>query len=604
MEATSKPATTPETSIPIEKISIDPNQPRKTYDENGLKELADSILTDGIIQSITLREKGSGYLIICGERRYRAAMIAGLKEVPAKIKNVSDEEAFRMQLVENLQREDIHPMQQARGFKMLVEQRNMDVQQISNRVGKSIYFVRQQLKLNDLSPKWQSIFQKDGISVTTAIQICTLPPDAQNELYESKVSKEDEKSSRPYISINNYLFNQYRGDLSTACFDIKDPELDKKMGACISCPFNSALASSCLFPDEQRNPRCNNISCFKNKTTIHLDKELQKAMEDPSVILVYSDYSTPDIAKKLKDEGAELLKVGYGEECKPVRKPEKLEWEKFYREKKKQNLPERKIKEEFRKEEDNYKFENEVFEKKVATGRYKKAFMVHSNTDRETGKYFYVEMTPKITIKSNKKKIEDGNGSIEDIDNEISRIKQREVRAKELDREKVQRRIVEAVKADKTAKKIPPKSASTDMMLLYFLASEHLGYSNKQEVQKVIKIPGIWSAKDIEQFKKAFQSLTKTQLTYLVRMIIIDKYSTQLPDTAGGYAFRIMAEGLGTISIPDFEKEQAEKARKRQQNVNQSIGIYQEMKQELLKAQKSTAKNKTTKEATPKKVRA
>lgn len=589
METKTSRAATNEISVPIEKISIDPKQPRKTYDENHLRELANSIRMDGILQNLTLREKNGGYLIICGERRYRAAMMLGLKEVPAKIRDVSDEEALRMQIVENLQREDLHPMQQAEGFKVLIEQENMDVQEVANRVGKTIYFVRQQLKLNDLSPKWKSIFIKNGIALTVALRISTLPVDAQKDMYDNHVSKEDEKCSHPHITINSYAFNHYIGDLSTACFDTKDPELDKKMGACISCVFNSALAS--LFPEEQKHPRCNNVVCFKKKTTVHLNIELHKAMEDPMVVLVYSGYTIPDIARKLKEEGTEVLKVGYGEECKMVRQPKKTNWEEFYLENKKQNLSERKIKEGFKKEEDTYTFENEVFEKKVATSKYKKAFMVHSHNDREIGNYVYVELTPKTTFKGTKKKIDESNASIEDINNEISRIQQREIRSKELDQEKVHRRISEAVKADKAVTKIPLKSTPADTVLLHFLLLEHIGEGTRGSIQKVIKAPGLWNPKDIEQFKKSLQSITKTQLTYLIRMIIIDKYSTQLPDRVGGYAFRIMSENTGTIPISDFEKGQAERARKRKQNIDKSIGIYQEMKREMLKPQKAT-KNK------------
>lgn len=578
--------------VVVDEISVDPKQPRKTYNKVKFEELVASVKVHRVLQSLLLRPNPQGgYLLVFGERRWKAAKIAGLNEVPAMIRDIPDNVAREMQLIENLQREDVHPMEQAQGFLSLIEESNMDPQEIAIRIGKSVYFVRQHLKLNSLFTKWQAIFLKNGISLTTALQICTLPDEAQTDLYSS-LSKDDENSNQPIISINEWLFKRYNGNLRNACFDINDPELDKQRGACTSCPFNSALAS--LFPDDEKHPTCKDVVCFKNKTNIHVTKELAKAKEEPSVVLVYDDYSMPTEIKKIKDEGAEVLKLGYGGECQPIREPQKPVLENYMKEGKREKKSEKKIKAEFKTAEETYEFEKEVFDKKLATGKYKKAFVAHSDSEGQTGKYVYVELNPKTSGKKTKKAVYEGDPTIEDINTEIECIKQREKRAKELDQEKVHVKVVEAVKSDKNITVLPQKMGQTDAVLFNFLLWEYISSYNKENIQKIIKPVALWKPNNPEQFYTSLSSLTKNQIAFLVRQVIIDKYSSNLPNTLGGYMLRKMAESLGSIPITDFENEQKEIAQKRQGRVNKNIGILQEMKKELLNKSKKGSNNKST----------
>lgn len=587
--------------IPVDQISPDPAQPRRTFEE--IEDMANSIKGAGgrILQPISLRPFEKGYRIIFGERRYKGACLVGMKTVPSIIhENVSDGEALEMQLVENLQRQDVQPMQQAIGFKRLAEEREMNVQEISVRVGKSVYFVRQQLKLNDLTSKWQAIFLKNGISLTTALKICVLPPEAQKSLYEGQVTKEDEKSSRPYISINDYLFKQYKGDLTEACFDINDAELDKKAGPCSGCPFNTALNS--LFPGEEKHPRCDNVSCFGNKVNLYMERELTRVKEDPTVVFVYEGYSTPNVVEKLKGEGTEVFKMGYGEECKNITKPQKPVWETFYELRKKTGEKDKQIKEEFKKAEENYELESEAFEKRLATGKYKRAFIVYSTNDTKTGRYTFVEIIPKKTTKQTRKAINEGNATIEDIANELQRLRARQVRAKELDQEKVHKKIIDTIKDQKSIEKVPVKVTHIDSLLITFILVESLDWSSREEVKKVIKSPNLWSARDRHKFSEALKSLTKNQISYLARKIVMQKYGNNLPTSKGGFMLRLMAESLGTIPIQDYENEQNEFAKKRLANSNRAIGTLEEMKKELhqssIKRTKKTCPAKKTEAST------
>jgi ParB family transcriptional regulator, chromosome partitioning protein len=136
--------------LPIEAIRRDSTQPRKIFDEAKLRELADSIKAQGLIQPILVRKDGDGYRIIAGERRWRAAQLAGLQEVPAIVREASDAEAFELALVENLQRTDLNPIEEAEGYRRLLEEFSLTQEQVSQRVGKERSSVANALRLLSL----------------------------------------------------------------------------------------------------------------------------------------------------------------------------------------------------------------------------------------------------------------------------------------------------------------------------------------------------------------------------------------------------------------------------------------------------------------------
>jgi len=252
------------------------------------------------------------------------------------------------------------------------------------------------------------------------------------------------------------------------------------------------------------------------------------------------------------------------------------------------------IKYEFKNDQETFAFENEVFENRLATGRYKKAFVVHSNSSHGAGRYVYVEITPKKTAKNAKKAIDDGNATIEDIDNEITRIENLRIRTKELGQEKVHENIVEAIKNDENINVIPKKVTQTDNMLIAFLILEHISESKKQEIQKVIKSPALWNPKNIQQFQKGFSALTRFQMAYLVRKIMVEKYSNFLPNTKQGYMYRLMAESLGTIPISEYENVQKEIVNKRKQKQTDKISELKKLKKELANKAKIPVSNAPT----------
>jgi ParB family chromosome partitioning protein len=151
--------------IPLEKLRANPNQPRKHFDEGDLAELADSIRSHGIIQPLIVEDAGDGgWLIVAGERRWRAARLAGLTEVPALIRSYSEEKRQEVALIENVQRSDLNPLEEAAAYKALMELTGLPQDEIAARVGKSRSTVANALRLLKLSPAAREALEKGELT--------------------------------------------------------------------------------------------------------------------------------------------------------------------------------------------------------------------------------------------------------------------------------------------------------------------------------------------------------------------------------------------------------------------------------------------------------
>ena len=139
--------------LPLHKVEPNPNQPRRDFDPEELQSLADSIATHGVVQPLTVRETESGYYqIIAGERRWRAARIAELREIPAVIIEADDKKVMELALIENLQRQDLNPVEEALGYQTLMEEYGLTQEETAQRVGKSRPNVANMLRLLSLCP--------------------------------------------------------------------------------------------------------------------------------------------------------------------------------------------------------------------------------------------------------------------------------------------------------------------------------------------------------------------------------------------------------------------------------------------------------------------
>ena len=167
----------PASTLPVSQIESCRNQPRKNFDQEKLEELAESIRQHGVIQPLTVRKLSSGYYqIIAGERRWRAARLADLEEIPAVIIEADDRKAMELAMIENLQREDLNPMEEAEGYRALVENYGMTQEQAAQREGKSRSAVANALRLLDLEENLKVLVEDGNLSAGHARAILPLSP--------------------------------------------------------------------------------------------------------------------------------------------------------------------------------------------------------------------------------------------------------------------------------------------------------------------------------------------------------------------------------------------------------------------------------------------
>lgn len=179
-----------ETKLPIEDIVPNPNQPRIHFNETELRELSESIQEHGVLQPLLVRKHGNGYEIIAGERRYQASKLAGLEELPVIIKDVNDEEMLALALIENLQRSDLNPVEEAKGYRQLIDASGMTQEALSKAISKSRSAITNSLRLLDLPEVVQQMIFEGKLTAGHARAILAVPyEDARIRLAEKVVTE-------------------------------------------------------------------------------------------------------------------------------------------------------------------------------------------------------------------------------------------------------------------------------------------------------------------------------------------------------------------------------------------------------------------------------
>lgn len=176
------------TSLPLQKVEPNPNQPRHRFDEEELQALADSISEHGILQPLAVRKMDGGfYQIIAGERRWRAARLAGLQEVPVVVVEADDKTVMELALIENLQRQDLNPMEEAEGYRVLTEEYGLTQEEAAARVGKSRPAVANALRLLALPDEVRELVEKGELSAGHARAILSLPTKAKQKTAAQRI---------------------------------------------------------------------------------------------------------------------------------------------------------------------------------------------------------------------------------------------------------------------------------------------------------------------------------------------------------------------------------------------------------------------------------
>lgn len=244
--------------IPIDKISPNPDQPRTTFDEDALAELATSIRELGIIQPLSLRKAGpDSYQIIAGERRYRAAQMAGLTSVPAYIRTANDTELTEMALIENIQREDLNAIEIALTFKKLIDQYNLTQERLSERIGKKRATIANFLRLLRLPAEVQLGLRDKRIDMGHARALLAIDdPAMQLKLYNETITKglsvrkveELAKAMNAPAKSPSEASSDRKSRFSNKDFDILRNTLSQRFKTAVDFSYNSKGNGKISFP--------------------------------------------------------------------------------------------------------------------------------------------------------------------------------------------------------------------------------------------------------------------------------------------------------------------------------------------------------------------
>ena len=293
---------TPETStgtsfleIPIGQALESATNPRKRFDQTALEELSQSIRSHGIRLPLLVRpdrQQPDAYEIVAGARRYRAATLAGLKKVPVLVRHMSDQEVLEVQVIENLQREDVHPLEEALGYQALMASSKVSVKEIAAKLGKSEAYVYQRMKLTDLSEDGQKLYLDGGITTAMAIAIARLQPKDQKDAVKGCTAQQPGgwRQIENITKLESWIESNTHLDLTKAPFDILSAELLPAAGACPACPKRTGFTPA-LFPTITNADTCTDKRCFNKKQEINFQATL-KLFEGEALVQITENYWT------------------------------------------------------------------------------------------------------------------------------------------------------------------------------------------------------------------------------------------------------------------------------------------------------------------------
>lgn len=517
-------------------------------------ELAESITKHGVKQPVLVRlhPKTPGkFQLIFGHRRLIASKVAGKELIPANIDNVADEDVLELQVTENLQRVNPHPMDEAVAYKSLISLKKYSTAELSSRFGKSEDYILQRLKLNDLIPELQVEFKKEQMLLGHALLLARLQPADQKEAKKQASHKSFLNETIGDIEdwIERYVINK----LSNAPFDIKDEKLVPSAGACTVCPKRSG-AGNLLFADVKENDRCFDKKCFTAKCNIAFKSKIKEVAEtQPEVVMIRSPYENlePEINSYLQSLKINVLK-----------------------------------------EYDGFRTDN--YDKSY--GIKAKGFWLTGRTNK--GKIVNILLKGKSTAKagSSSNKAE----APEDPKAVIEAIRFRTKRAAELDAEKVHSKVVEGIKASKhftevDAKiKIVPATDHVAMMQMLFL---QLDFKVKEEIVKALKLKG-WNGADTKAKSEAWfnslRELSTAEVVHIIRKAWMNNYSGTSEKSDIGFITRKLAESFSDVDVKAIDEEQAQIRAGREARAADRIAALQPKKKTAVKkaAKKKAVKKK------------
>jgi ParB/RepB/Spo0J family partition protein len=264
--------------IPLIQLLPSPTNPRKHFDAKELTDLAGSIKEKGVLEPLLVRlapQTANVYEIVCGERRYRASEQAKVETVPCIVRELNDQQVLEIQVVENMQRQDLSPLEEAQGYKLLHELHGYSFEDLAAKIGKSQSYIYGRLKLIELSPKVQKALAEGKLQLSWAVEFTRIQSlKDQEQLVEMVL--EGWSGIDDLGDLRREIEEKYLLRLAKAPFNIKDAKLCPEAGACSACPKRTG-AQPDIFGDSAKTDTCQDSKCWNEKVEANKAELLAKA---------------------------------------------------------------------------------------------------------------------------------------------------------------------------------------------------------------------------------------------------------------------------------------------------------------------------------------
>jgi ParB family chromosome partitioning protein len=285
-------------NVPIAQLKESSTNPRKTFDEKGLQELAESIRSKGVLLPLLVRPVNGHYEIVTGERRYRASKLAGRSSVPATVRELTDEECLEIQLIENLLRMDLHPFEEAQGFRALLDREGggYTIEKLAAKTGKNASFIAKRLCLLNLIPSVAEVFAAGRIGVEHALLIAKLAPEVQEDAlrhcFDGYYAADDkERSLVPASRLLAWIEQNVYLSLKSVPFSKDDETLVPEAGSCANCPKRTGFNRLLFSEVREDSDSCTNAACFNRKLDAHI---AQRVARMPNLVQISNNYRSTD----------------------------------------------------------------------------------------------------------------------------------------------------------------------------------------------------------------------------------------------------------------------------------------------------------------------
>ena len=549
------------TLIPCGDISFNPQNHRQLYSETAIQAFAGEIALHGIISPLTVRPLGEKYELVVGERRLRAALTAGLTHVPAIVKDYDDAEVNEIQLAENLQREDPHPLHIAHAIRLMKDS-GKTIDEVSLRLGKSTTFVYARLKLLNLIEKFQEVFLSDKITTNDAFQIASLSSAAQEEFFAEYF---EDWQSNPNFSpknIENQL-KRYRSDLRKAPFDTGDKTLLPEAGACSNCIYNSAYLQT-LFPELSKDSHCTHNDCYFRKTNADFRRKLDVAVQEfrPAAFIVppyISEHITSILAEYPGISTVNWHEARYQGEPQPPDR-EDYEDDEDMEDEDDEEIDCESADGRYARAMERFHELRAEFLEEVESGEYQKGLLVEESSVRPChytiGKD--IGQPGKQTAKDVQDAIKNKTVTPEMLQIEIERLDQRETRAKELDIKKIRTDTYENYTSHIAEQGPNAQMTQEDILCMRLLVYESLDFQSRQRINEILnkKSENIDEKNDVS-LHTALGLLSEAEFCFMIRMALSCSMNSRYLEGSAAHFIRQAAIACG-VDVAGIELAQQE----------------------------------------------